>query len=80
MMERYIEELSVWVSLAAQLVKDLPVMQETWVQSLGWEESLEKKWQPSLVFLPGEFHGQRGLAGYSPQGCTELDTAKNSTA
>ena len=71
MMERYIEEISVWVSLAAQLVKDLPVMQETWVQSLGWKESLEKKWQPSLVFLPGEFHGQRGLAGYSPWGYQE---------
>ena len=28
-------------SLVAQIVKDLPVMQETWVQSLGWEDSLE---------------------------------------
>ena len=63
-MERYIEELSVWASLVAQLVKDLPVMQETWVQSLGWEDSLEKEWQSSPVFLPGEFHGQRGLVGY----------------
>jgi len=27
----------------AQLVKNLPVMQETWVQSLGWEDSLEKE-------------------------------------
>ena len=41
-MERYIEELSVWASLVAQLVKDLPVMQETWVQSLGWEDPLKK--------------------------------------
>ena len=31
-----------WASLVAQLVKNLPVMQETWVQSLGWEDSLEK--------------------------------------
>ena len=29
-------------SLVAQLVKNLPAMQETWVQSLGWEDSLEK--------------------------------------
>ena len=29
-------------SLVAQLVKNLPAMQETWVQSLGWEEPLEK--------------------------------------
>ena len=32
-----------WASLVAQLVKNLPVMQETWVQSLGWEDSLEKR-------------------------------------
>ena len=31
-----------WVSLVAQLVKNLPVMRETWVQSLGWEDPLEK--------------------------------------
>ena len=30
-----------WASLAAQLVKNLPTMQETWVQSLGWEDPLE---------------------------------------
>ena len=29
-------------SLVAQLVKNLPAMQETWVQSLGWEDALEK--------------------------------------
>ena len=29
---------------------------------------LRRKWQPTLVFLPGKFHGQRSLAGYSPQG------------
>ena len=31
-----------WASLVAQLVKNLPVMQETWVRSLGWEDPLEK--------------------------------------
>ena len=31
-----------WAFLAAQLIKNPPVMQETWVQSLGWEDSLEK--------------------------------------
>ena len=31
-----------WVSLVAQLVKNLPAMRETWVQSLGWEDLLEK--------------------------------------
>ena len=31
-----------WAFLVAQLVKDLPAMRETWVQSLGWEDPLEK--------------------------------------
>ena len=31
-----------WVSLVAQIVKNLPVMRETWVRSLGWEDVLEK--------------------------------------
>ena len=31
-----------WTSLVAQLVKNLPAMQETWVQSLGWEDALEE--------------------------------------
>ena len=32
-----------WASLMAQLVKNLPAMRETWVQSLGWEDPLEKR-------------------------------------
>ena len=35
-----------------------------------------RTWQPTPVFLPGEFHGQRSLVGYSPWGCKELDTTK----
>ena len=31
-----------WVSLVAQLVKNVPAMQKTWVRPLGWEDSLEK--------------------------------------
>ena len=31
-----------WASLVAQLVKNLPAMWETWVQSLGWEDPLEE--------------------------------------
>ena len=50
----------------AQMKKNLPAMQETWVQYLGWEDPLEKEMQSTPVFLPGEFHGQRSLAGYSP--------------
>ena len=43
-----------WASLVAQKVKNLPAMQETWVQSLGWEDPLKKAWQPTPVILPGD--------------------------
>ena len=56
----------------AQEVKNLAAMQETRVQSLGREDPLEKK-LPTSVFLPGEFHGQRSLVGYSPWGGKEVD-------
>ena len=48
-----------WASLVAQLVKNPPAMQETWVQSLGWDHPLEtgKVNLPIPVFWPGEFHG-----------------------
>ena len=35
-----------------------------------------REWQPALVFLPGESHGRRSLAGYSPQACKEADTTE----
>ena len=57
----------------AQRLKHLPPMQETWVESLGWEDHLEKEMQPTPVLLPGESHGWRSLAGYSPQGHKESD-------
>ena len=63
----------------AQSVKNLPAMQETLVQSLGQEDPLEKKWQPIPVFLPGEFYGQRSLAGCSLWDLKELDTTKRLT-
>ena len=52
---------------------------EMWVQSLGWEDPLEKGMQPTLVFLPGESHGQRSLVSYSPGGRKEKDTTKGLT-
>ena len=38
-----------------------------------------RKWQPAPVFLPGKFHGQRSLAGYSPWGRKESDMTEHST-
>ena len=43
-------------SLVAQLVKNPPAMWKTWVQSLGWEDPLEKT-KATSVFWPGDFHG-----------------------
>ena len=58
------------------MVKNLPAMWEIWVQSLGQEDPLEKGRQPTPVFLPGESHGQRSLAGYCSWGRKELDTTE----
>ena len=51
-------------------------MQETRVWFLGLEDSLERKWQPLRVLLPGKFHGWRSLVGYSPWGHKESDTTE----
>ena len=59
-----------WASLVAQLVKNPPAMQETWVRSLGWEDPLEKG-KATPVFWPGEFHGL-----YSPWGHKKLDMSE----
>ena len=58
------------------MVKNPPAMRDTWVQSLGWEDPLEKGRLPTLVFLPGEYHGQRSLVGYRTWGHKVLDTTE----
>ena len=60
----------------AQTIKNLPLVQETQSQTLGWEDPLEKEIATHSSFLPGEFHGQRSLAGYSPWGHKESDRAE----
>ena len=47
--------------------------QEPWVQSLGQEDPWKRKWQHTPIFLPGEFHRQRSLAGCSIWGHKESD-------
>ena len=61
-----------WASPVAQMVKNLPAMQDTWVRFLGWEDPLEKGKATHSVFWPGEFHGL-----YSPWGRRELDTIEH---
>ena len=43
---------------------------------IPWTKKPGRKWQPSPVFLPGEAHGQKSLAGFSPWGGKELDTTE----
>ena len=40
-----------------------------WFGKIPWR----RKWQPTLVFLPGKSHGHKSLVGYSPWSCKELD-------
>ena len=58
------------------MIKRVPAMQETQVQSLGWEDPLEKEMATPSSTLAQKFHGQRSLVGYSPWGCKELDTTE----
>ena len=51
-------------------------MQETQVGSLGREDPLEEETQPTPVFMAGESHGQRSLAGYGAQSRKESDTTE----
>ena len=51
----------VLILVVAQLVKNLPAMQETWVQSLGWEDPRRRKRLSTPVFWPGESLGLQSL-------------------
>ena len=48
---------------------------DPWVRKIPWR----RDWLPTLVLLPGEFHGQRSLAGYGPWGGKELDATERLT-
>ena len=67
------------LSLVAQMAKNPPAMKETWVQSLGWDDLLEKKMVTHSSILTWEIHGQRSLAGYNPWSLKELDTTERLT-
>ena len=55
-----------------QMVKNPPTMRETWVQSLGWEETLEESMATHSSIPAWRIpHGQSSLAGYSPWGHKE---------
>ena len=66
-------------SQVTEMVKNPSTMQEIWVdpgvRMIPWRREL----LPTPLFLPGEFHGQRKLAGYSPWDCKQLDTMERLT-
>ena len=62
------------------MVKNLPANAgdtedkfDSWARKIPWR----REWQPNPVFLPGEFHAQRSLAGCNPWSCKEVDTAEH---
>ena len=66
------DKLRYWASLMAQMVKNLPAMWEARVGKIPWREGMATP----PAFLPGESHGQRSPAGYSPWGWKESDTTE----
>ena len=63
----------------AQMAKNLPAMQDTWVGSLVGKIPWRRKWLPTPVFLPGESHGQRSLAGCGLWGRKESNKTEQLT-
>ena len=61
-------------------VKNLPAVQETWVQSLGQEDLLEKELATYSSIFAWKFHRKRSLAGYGPWGCKESDMTEHECA
>ena len=72
--------VGLWLTMellqAAETVENLPAMEEAWVRSLSQKSPWRRKGQHTPIFLPGEFHGQKSLMGYSPRGCKESDTVE----
>ena len=61
-----------WQRLCLPIQEMQEIRFNLWVQKVPGS----RKWQPTPVFLPGKFHGQKSLAGYSPWGLKELDTTE----
>ena len=62
----------IWIMLLLS-IKNLPAMQEIWVQYLGWEDPLEEGVATHSSSLPGESPWTEDPGDYSPWGCKELD-------
>ena len=62
---------AIGASLVAQMVKNPSQSGDPWIKKIPWR----REWQPTPMFLPGEFHGQRSLV--APWGCKESDTTES---
>ena len=62
-----------WYMLDEKIM--IPQAQQ-WKITKALFESWRRKWQPTPIFLPGEFHGERSLVGSSPWDHKESDTAE----
>ena len=71
--------LDIRAFLVAQMVKNLPAVQETQVQSLGWKDSLGKGMATHSSILAWRIPWTEKLVGYSPWGCKESDTIEQQT-
>ena len=71
--------MSQWASLVAQLVKNLPAMQETWVQSLGWEDALEEGMATHSSILAWRIPKDRGAWRAMVHEVTESNTSEHGT-
>ena len=69
---------SFWASQGALVVKNLPATAGYITASIPGSARFlwRRKWQPTLVFLPGESQEQRSLESYRSRGCKELNTTK----
>ena len=61
-----------WVSLVAQLVKNLPAIQETWIRSLGWEDPLEKGMATHSSILAWRIPWTEQPGGAQSMGCQRV--------
>ena len=67
---------SAWFQLGCDSGSGVQLLPRSWVGKIPWR----RKWQPTPGFLPGEFLGQRSLAGCSPWGHKESDTTEHARA
>ena len=66
-------------TLVIQTIKNLPAVQQTWVQYLCQEDPLEKRMATHSSILAWRISWTENLAGYSPWGCKESDTSEQLT-